>query len=196
MYTVQKVQEDIFMVYLHSGVFFTTYLQFFIPTFPSIYLSCYNLREIGITVGGINQCKSFVFTRKMVDKLLRKMTLRQKNKLDIIAVHLYIISRHMLTKYVLANLQISILEVGFNHLILLLFHSHALMFKDRNIFPVLKMLHQDFRNGFVYYGFNYHFLLFVVILENVCYSLYRCTNGIYHKITIVLLPRNILFPLH
>ena len=95
MYTVQKVQEDIFMVYLHSCVFFTTYLQFFIPTFPSIYLSCYNLREIGITVGGINQCKSFVFTRKMVDKLLRKMTLRQKNRLDFITLHLYIFSRHL-----------------------------------------------------------------------------------------------------
>ena len=101
----------------------------------------------------------------------------------------------MLTKYVLTSLQISILEVGFNNLKLLLFYSHALMFKVRNILRVLKMLYQDFRNGFVYYAFNYHFLLFVVILKNVCYSLCRCTNGIYHKITIVLLPRNILFPL-
>ena len=62
MYTVQKVHEEIFMVYLYSCVFFATYLQFFILTFPSIYLSCYNLREIGITVGGINQCKSFVYS--------------------------------------------------------------------------------------------------------------------------------------
>ena len=175
MYTVQKVHEEIFMVYLHSCVFFTTYLQFFILTFPSIYLSCYNLREIGITVGGINQCKSFVFTRKMVDTLLRNMTLRQKNKLDFIA---------------------ALLVVGFNKLKLLLFHYHALIFKDCNIVPFPKILYQDFRNGFVYCAFNYHFLLFVVILKNVCYSLYMCTNGIYHKITIVLLPRNILFPLH
>ena len=55
-------------------------------------------------------------------------------------------SRHLYILVYTLN-EISILEVGFNNLKMLLFYSHALMFKGRNILRVLKMLYQDFRNG-------------------------------------------------